>query len=516
MPAFTPSGTPVLEARDLTKRFPGVVANKDVSLTIHKGQIVGLLGENGAGKSTLVKMIYGLYEPDEGEILINGKPVRLKGPRDAIKRGIGMVHQHFQLVPVFTVAENVILGDEPHTSIFVDMKKATAEVARLSEQYGLKVDVDAKVEDLPVGAQQRVEILKALYRKAEILIMDEPTAVLTPQETDELLKVMRGFADNGVAVIFITHKLREVLAIADTIEVLRGGQVVGTTTPDQTDQAGLAQMMVGRSVLLRVDKKPASPGNVVLEVENLNVEGGLGLPAVTDVSLDVRAGEIVGIAGVEGNGQRELVEALTGLRKYRADVVTINGRDAVGATPHTIHDMGVGHVPEDREKDGVVGPYSIADNMVLNRFDEPEFASRGIRNRKAVSNLATTLVKDYDVRTPSIQTTAQSLSGGNKQKVVIARELAANPSLLIASQPTRGVDVGSIEFIHSQIVKARDDGAAVLLVSAELDEVMGLSDRILVMYDGRIVADIPAEGADRNRIGRLMAGGEDTAAPHPA
>jgi ABC-type uncharacterized transport system ATPase subunit len=516
MPDFTPSGTPVLEARDLTKLFPGVVANKDVSLTIHKGQIVGLLGENGAGKSTLVKMIYGLYEPDEGEILINGKPVRLKGPRDAIKRGIGMVHQHFQLVPVFTVAENVILGDEPHTSIFVDMKKATAEVARLSEQYGLKVDVNAKVEDLPVGAQQRVEILKALYRKAEILIMDEPTAVLTPQETDELLNVMRGFADNGVAVIFITHKLREVLAIADTIEVLRGGEVVGTTTPDQTDQAGLAQMMVGRSVLLRVDKKPASPGNVVLEVENLNVEGGLGLPAVSDVSLDVRAGEIVGIAGVEGNGQRELVEALTGLRKYRADVVTINGRDAVGATPQAIHDMGVGHVPEDREKDGVVGPYSIADNMVLNRFDEPEFASRGVRNRKAVSSLATTLVKDYDVRTPSIQTTAQSLSGGNKQKVVIARELAANPSLLIASQPTRGVDVGSIEFIHSQIVKARDDGAAVLLVSAELDEVMGLSDRILVMYDGRIVADIPAEGADRNRIGRLMAGGEDTATPDSA
>jgi len=511
-PTFRATGTPVLEARGITKRFPGVVANKDVSLTIHQGQIVGLLGENGAGKSTLVKMIYGLYSPDEGEILINGEPVKLSGPRDAIRRGIGMVHQHFQLVPVFTVAENVILGDEPRNSMFVNMKKATAEVARLSEEYGLKVDVNAKVEDLPVGAQQRVEILKALYRKAEILIMDEPTAVLTPQETDELLKVMRGFADNGVAVIFITHKLREVLEVADTIEVLRGGQVVGTTTPDQTDQAGLAQMMVGRSVLLRVDKKPATPGNVVLEVEELEVEGGLGLPAVKDATLSVRAGEIVGIAGVEGNGQRELVEALTGLRKAHAKAVTINGNDALGATPHTIHDMGVGHVPEDREKDGVVGQYSIADNMVLNRFDEAEFSSKGIRNRSAVNQLADTLVEEYDVRTPSIQTTAQSLSGGNKQKVVIARELAANPSLLIASQPTRGVDVGSIEFIHSQIVKARDDGAGVLLVSAELDEVMGLSDRILVMYDGRIVAEIDGDNADRNRIGRLMAGGEDTQA----
>jgi len=512
-PTFRATGTPVLEARGITKRFPGVVANKDVSLTIHQGQIVGLLGENGAGKSTLVKMIYGLYSPDEGEILINGEPVKLSGPRDAIRRGIGMVHQHFQLVPVFTVAENVILGDEPRNSMFVNMKKATAEVARLSEEYGLKVDVNAKVEDLPVGTQQRVEILKALYRKAEILIMDEPTAVLTPQETDELLRVMRGFADNGVAVIFITHKLREVLEVADTIEVLRGGQVVGTTTPDQTDQAGLAQMMVGRSVLLRVDKKPATPGNVVLEVEDLEVEGNLGLPAVKDVSLTVRAGEIVGIAGVEGNGQRELVEALTGLRRAHGKAVTINGNNALGATPHTIHDMGVGHVPEDREKDGVVGQYSIADNMVLNRFDEPEFSSKGIRNRGAVNSLAGTLVEEYDVRTPSIQTTAQSLSGGNKQKVVIARELAANPSLLIASQPTRGVDVGSIEFIHSQIVKARDEGAGVLLVSAELDEVMGLSDRILVMYDGRIVAEIDGHDADRNRIGRLMAGGEDSMQP---
>lgn len=500
--------TPVLEARGLTKRFPGVVANENVSLTVMPGTITALLGENGAGKSTLVKMIYGLYAPDEGELFIKGEKVKLSGPRDAIKRGIGMVHQHFQLVPVFTVAENVILGDEPRVWPFVNMKKATAEVARLAKEYGLQVDVNARVEDLPVGAQQRVEILKALYRHADILIMDEPTAVLTPQETDELLRVMKGFAANGVAVIFITHKLREVLEIADSIEVLRGGKVVGTTTPSQTDQAGLAQMMVGRSVLLKVDKKPAEPGAVVLDVKNLEVKNDIDLPAVRGVNLEVRAGEIVGIAGVEGNGQRELVEAITGLRKSTASTFTINGADAQGETPHAIHAMGVGHVPEDREKDGLVGPYSIADNMVLNRFDEPEFASKGVRNRGAVDQLATALVKQFDVRTPSIATTAQSLSGGNKQKVVIARELAANPSLLVASQPTRGVDVGSIEFIHSQIVKARDEGAAVLLVSAELDEVMGLADRIAVMYDGKIVAEMPGEGADRTRIGRLMAGGE--------
>ena len=501
-------GEVVLEARGLTKRFTGVVANEDVSLSVRSGEILALLGENGAGKSTLVKMIYGLYTPDEGEIFVKGKQVKFNGSRAAIKAGIGMIHQHFQLVPVFTVAENVILGDEPRRWPFVNMKKARAEVKRLSEQYGLHVDVDAKVQDLAVGAQQRVEILKALYRKADILIMDEPTAVLTPQETDDLLKVMRGFAESGVAVIFITHKLREVLAVADTIEVLRDGKVVGTTTPSQTDQAGLAQMMVGRSVLLSVERSPASVGEVVLDVKQLFATNDIGLPAVRAIDLQVRAGEIVGIAGVEGNGQRELVEALTGLRPSKAELFTIAGENAEGKTPHYIHAMGVGHVPEDREKDGLVGPYSVADNMVLNRFDEPEFSSRGIRNRGAVATLARELVEQFDVRTPSIETTVESLSGGNKQKVVIARELAANPQLLIASQPTRGVDVGSIEFIHSQIVAARDRGAAVLLVSAELDEVIGLADRIQVMYDGRLVAELSGDDVDRDRIGRLMAGGD--------
>jgi general nucleoside transport system ATP-binding protein len=499
---------PALEAINLTKTFPGVIANQDVSLVVNRGEIIALLGENGAGKSTLVKMIYGLYQPDSGEIKMNGDLVRINGPRDAIRRGIGMVHQHFQLVPDFTVAENVILGDEPRRWPFVNMKKANAQVSELSERYGLAVNPRARVEDLPVGTQQRVEILKALYRKADILIMDEPTAVLTPQETDELLKVMRGFADSGVSVVFITHKLREVMAVADRVEVLRGGRVVGTTTPAQTDQAGLAEMMVGRSVLLSVDKGPANPGDVVVDVRNLNVLDDMRLPAVTQVSFTVRAGEILGFAGVEGNGQRELVQALTGLRPSSADVVAFNGKDARGSSPHAIHAMGVGHVPEDREKDGLVGPYSIADNLVLDRFAEPEFARRGVRNSDAVNQLATTLVRDFDIRTPSISTSAEALSGGNKQKIVIARELAAKPRVLIASQPTRGVDVGSIEFIHSQIIAARDSGTGVVLVSAELDEILGLSDRIAVMYDGEIVAIVDAADADRNEIGRLMAGGE--------
>ena len=497
----------VLEVTGLTKRFPGVVANEDVSLRVHKGEIVALLGENGAGKSTLVKMIYGLYRPDEGEIKIKGETVRLSGPREAIRRGVGMVHQHFQLVPVFTVAENVILGDEPRRLSFIEKRKAIKKVTALAEKHVMAVDPKALVRDLPVGAQQRVEILKALYRRADILIMDEPTAVLTPQETDELLNTMKGFAANGVAVIFITHKLREVLAIADKIEVLRSGKVVGTTTPAEADQAKLAQMMVGRSVLLSVEKSASSPKEIVLDVVGFSSDSDIGLPAIRNVDLTVRSGEIVGIAGVEGNGQRELVEALTGIRKSTATKFTINDENAIGAGPHEIHGMHVGHVPEDREKDGLVAQYSIANNMVLNRFDEPEFSRRGIRNMDAVNSQATKLVKDFDVRTPSIKTPANSLSGGNKQKVVIARELSANPSLLIASQPTRGVDVGSIEFIHSQIISARDKGAAVLLVSAELDEVLGLSDRILVMYDGQIVAELEGASADRAEIGRLMAGG---------
>jgi simple sugar transport system ATP-binding protein len=499
---------PLLEVKNVTKKFPGVLANDNISLTVNPGEIVALLGENGAGKSTLVKMIYGLYPPDSGEIYLNGEKVTLASPKEAIDLGVGMVHQHFQLVPVFSVAQNVALGAEKKKFGLYDSLQAEKDVAHLSKKYGLAVDPSAKIEDLPVGTQQRVEILKVLYRDAKLLILDEPTAVLTPQETDELLEVMRGFAKQGVGVIFITHKLREVLAVADRVVVLRNGKLVGETIPSQTDQAGLAQMMVGRPVVLDVKKDKAKPDGVVLKVEKLVVKDDRNLIALNELSISVRAGEIVGIAGVEGNGQRELVQAITGLRKIESGKVLINDVDATDASPHQVHKMSVAHVPEDRERDGLVASYSIADNLVLNRFDEPEFSKRGVRQPEAIRKLATELVEKFDVKTPSIDTSAGSLSGGNKQKLVIARELAWEPKLLIAAQPTRGVDVGSIEFIHNQIVQARDNGAAVLLISAELDEVLGLADRVAVIYAGKIVAELDESEADRNKVGRLMAGGD--------
>ena len=498
----------LIEAKNLTKKFPGVLANDNVSLTLEKGEIVALLGENGAGKSTLVKMIYGLYGSDSGELFIKGKKVDFHSPADAIAKGIGMVHQHFQLVPVMTVAENIVLGAEKVKGIKFDLDVAEKEVAELSKKYGLEVDPKARIEDLPVGMQQRVEILKMLYRKADILIMDEPTAVLTPQETDELLKVMQSFAQKGVGVIFITHKLREVLAVADRVVVLRNGKVVGTARPKDTNQEGLATMMVGRSVVLDVKKDSSHPKEVVLQIKDLNVQDDRKLPAVRDFSLEVRAGEIVGIAGVEGNGQRELVQAITGLRKIDSGSVKIGGTDSTKLSPHKIHELGVAHVPEDREKDGLVAGYSIADNSVLNRFDEKEFSKAGVRQTGAIRALASKLVEKFDVRTPSIDTVAGALSGGNKQKLVIARELIWGPKLLIAAQPTRGVDVGSIEFIHKQIIAARDGGSAVLLVSAELDEVLGLADRVAVIYAGRIVEILDEKDAERNKVGRLMAGGD--------
>ncbi len=499
---------PLIEVKNVTKSFPGVIANDNISLTVNPGEIVALLGENGAGKSTLVKMIYGLYPPDSGEIFFNGNKVELESPKAAIELGIGMVHQHFQLVPVFSVAENVALGAEKKRFGLFDYQRAVNEVSELSEKYGLVVDPTAKIEDLPVGTQQRVEILKVLYRDAKLLILDEPTAVLTPQETDELLEVMRGFAKQGVGVIFITHKLREVLAVADRIVVLRDGKLVGETTPQETDQSGLAQMMVGRPVVLDVKKSKAQPKEIVLKINELVVKDDRNLIAVNHLSLEVKAGEIVGIAGVEGNGQRELVQAITGLRKIESGKVFINEEDATDASPHQVHKMKVAHVPEDRERDGLVASYSIADNLVLNRFDEPEFSKRGVRQVGPIRELANLLVDKFDVKTPSIETNAGSLSGGNKQKLVIARELAWEPKLLIAAQPTRGVDVGSIEFIHNQIVQARDNGAAVLLVSAELDEVLGLADRVAVIYGGKIVAELDEAEAERNKVGRLMAGGD--------
>jgi general nucleoside transport system ATP-binding protein len=504
-------GELLLEARGLTKRFPGVIANQDVSLELRAGEILALLGENGAGKSTLVKMLFGLYTPDEGEVFVRGVPLGNRGTQFAIQQGIGMVHQHFQLVPVMTVAENVVLGAEIVRGGRLRNREAEQAVAELSQRYGLEVDPTAVIEDLPVGAQQRVEILKALYRRASILILDEPTAVLTPQETDELLETMRSLAAGGTGIIFITHKLREVLAVADRVQVLRDGRVVGEARPSDpaTTQASLAEMMVGRPVLLQLDKTDASPADEVLVVSGLSVKDDRRQVAVDGVDLTIYAGEIVGIAGVEGNGQRELVEALVGMRAHQSGTIMINGHH-VGkhATPKQVADLGVSHVPENREKHGFVGMFSVADNLVLNRFDEEPYAHRGFRDFGEVDRTAEALVEQFDVRTPSIDTPVGSLSGGNKQKVIVARELSQGARLVVAAQPTRGVDVGSIEFIHRQLVAARDGGAGVLLVSAELDEVLSLSDRVAVMAKGRIVAVLDAKGANRTRIGELMAGGQ--------
>ncbi len=498
-----------LEARGLTKRFPGVLANDAVDLQLRRGEILGLLGENGAGKSTLVKMLFGVHDPDEGQIFMDGKPANIANPGDAIDRGMGMVHQHFQLVGPLSVAENIVLGAEPKNGFFVDTKGAEAEVLELSRRFGLEVDPTAIVEDLPVGIQQRVEILKALYRGAEILILDEPTAVLTPQETNELLQVMRDLARSGVGIIFITHKLREILAITDRVSVLRNGKVVGAADTEGATQQSLAEMMVGRSVVLQIDKDPAKPAEVILSVRDLAVSDDRGQRAVDGLNLEVRAGEIVGVAGVEGNGQRELIEAITGIRATDGGSFSILGAGATGLGPRAISTMGVAHIPEDREKDGLVGIYSIADNLVLNRYFEPAFASAGRRNFGAINRNAEELVQGYDVATPSIETPAKSLSGGNKQKVIVARELSTDNRLVVASQPTRGVDVGSIEFIHQQLVGERDRGAAVLLVSAELDEIFSLADRIAVIYEGEIVADLPAAEATREQVGLLMAGAGD-------
>ncbi|GJM41717.1 MAG: ABC transporter [Ardenticatenaceae bacterium] len=498
----------VLEAKGLTKRFPGVLANDKVDLSLEKGKILALLGENGAGKSTLMNMLYGLYHPDEGEIWIKGEQVVLKNPRDAIDRGVGMVHQHFQLVPVMTVTENVMLGSEVVKNGRLDMRAAEKRVLELSEQYGLKVDPGAMVEDLPVGTQQRVEIIKALYRQADILILDEPTAVLTPQEAIELFRIMRELTERGVSIIFITHKLKEVLAVADNIAVLRGGRMVGTADPKTATQATLAELMVGRKVILQVEKDAPKPKEVVLQVKNLHVLDDRGQTAVEGIDLEVRAGEIVGIAGVQGNGQRELVEALTGLRAVEQGSVTIEGHDCTHATPRQVTELGVAHIPEDREKHGLVMQYSIADNMVLNNYYKAPYASGPVMHQDAIDKHGTDLVKEFDVRTPSIHTTARTLSGGNKQKVIVAREFSRPIKLLIAAQPTRGIDVGSIEFIHNQIVAQRDQDIAVLVVSAELDEVLGLADRVVVMFDGRIVKTLPIAEATRERVGLLMAGSE--------
>jgi ABC-type uncharacterized transport system ATPase subunit len=608
---------PILEARNVTKRFPGVLANDRVSFSLNKGEILAFLGENGAGKSTLMNILYGLYSQDEGEIEVRQSQVEINEPNDAIKLGIGMVHQHFQLVPVFTVAENIVMGTEPTRFSFswktmgiaggasallffvggmlvlgtplqwlqaglvggaaiailyglffllgllshlgarvylpivvvasvallvllalregateriplfiflallfavasyptlrvvttaLDRRTASRRIRALSDQYGLVVDPDALTEDIPVGVQQRVEIIKTLYREAEILILDEPTAVLTPQETEELFEIMRGLVAQGKSIIFITHKLKEVLTIADRVIVLRNGRVAGETIPAETSEEELAEMMVGREVTLVVDKGPASPADVVLEVTGLTAEDQRHHPALRGVDLFVRAGEVLGVAGVQGNGQTELVEVLTGLRPAMGGTVHILGQDITNAKPRTITELGVAHIPEDRQRDGLVLPFPIYDNLILQTYYQPPFAQRAALQFDRVYEYAGRVSGEFDVRTPSIALPAQNLSGGNQQKVIVAREFSRPIKLLVAAQPTRGLDVGSIEYIHRRLIQKRDEGVAVLLVSVELDEIMALSDRIAVMYEGKIVGTVDADKISREELGLLMAG----------
>lgn len=499
--------TPVLEIRSISKHFPGVIANDDVNLTLHQGEILALLGENGAGKSTLMNIIYGLYQPTSGEILVNGKPVTMENPNDAIALGIGMVHQHFQLVPVMTVAENIMLGSETIKGGLLDTRTVAKQISELSHRYNLDVDPYALVEDLPVGMRQRVEIVKTLYRNANILILDEPTAVLTPQEIEGLFTVMNLLKSQGKSIIFITHKLKEVLTVADRIAVLRQGRVVGEADPKTATQGDLASLMVGREVILTVDKTPATPQATVLELKGVSAHDDLDQPALRNISFTVQAGEIVGVAGVQGNGQTELVEVVTGLRKVDHGQILIDGRAMTHATPRQITEAGQScHVPEDRHAYGMVDGYSIADNLVLNSYYQAPFAKGMTINRPAIDAHARELVAQFDVRTPTIDTAGGSLSGGNQQKMVVAREFSRPIKLLIAAQPTRGIDVGSIEFIHNQIVAKRDDGVAVLLVSSELDEILALADRIIVMYKGEIIGIVPREEATREGLGLLMAG----------
>ena len=491
----------------ITKRFPGTVADDQVDFDLRQGEVHALLGENGAGKSTLMNILYGLYKPDEGEIVVRGKTVSFGSARDAIDQGIGMVHQHFMLIPVMTVAENIVLAKEPtEARVLLDYKEAVARVRDISTRFGLAVDPDALVENISVGQEQRVEILKALYRGAEILILDEPTAVLTPQEAGELFQIVRSLQAEGTSIIFISHKLNEVLEIADRITVLRRGKKIDTVPREGATEEGLARMMVGREVLLRVEKPPAQVGDTLLEVRGLNVNDERRLPAVRDVSFAVRAGEIVGIAGVEGNGQSELIEAITGLRKVEGGQVAVGGRVIPHATARRMLDAGVGHIPEDRQRRGLVLEFSIAENIALHDYRYPPDSRWGWLFPRRLIRRASTLIREFDIRGGSPATRAGALSGGNQQKLVAAREVARDPKVLVAAQPTRGLDVGAIEYLHRRLVEERDEGRAILLVSLELEEVISLSDRILVMYEGRIVGEHTGDVSEEE-IGLEMLGG---------
>jgi len=496
----------IIEIRNITKRFPGIVANDRISFAVYQGEILAIVGENGAGKSTLMNILYGLYQPDEGEILIRGIPTKIKSPSQAIQLGIGMVHQHFMLIPTMSVLENIILGAEPKKGILLDYKSAEEKVKKISRDYGLAVDPTAIIENLSVGMQQRVEILKTLYRGAEILILDEPTAVLTPQETKELFTIIRSLQKEGKSIIFITHKLNEVMEISDRIVVLRYGKVTGELKTSETNEREIARKMVGREVVLSIKKEKKEPGEIVLKIMNLRVLDDRGLPAVKDLNLEVKAGEIVGVAGVAGNGQTELIEAIAGLRPIQSGKIFLKGKDITLLHPRIRNEAGLAHIPEDRHKRGLVLNFTVKENFILMNYYTLAFANWFHLKDKAISNYANELIKKFDVRTPSPHTLVRSLSGGNQQKIIIGREISRNPQLLIAAQPTRGLDVGAIEFVHQNLLEQQKANKAILLLSMELEEIINLSDRIVVMYEGEIVGEFKRGEVKEEELGMYMTG----------
>ncbi|MCY9514911.1 ABC transporter ATP-binding protein [Paenibacillus apiarius] len=500
------NGEIVLELKGITKRFPGIVANDQISLQLRKGEIHALLGENGAGKSTLMNIVFGLYQPDEGTIELGGQPIVMDGPNKAIECGIGMVHQHFKLVPPFTVTENIILGMEPKRGFGTDLKGAASRISALSTQYGLNVNPEAKIESISVGMQQRVEIMKTLYRGAEIIIFDEPTAVLTPQEITELLQIMKRLVNEGKSILLITHKLKEIMDVADRCTIIRRGKMIETVTVADSNQETLAEKMVGHRVQFKTDKGPANPQEALLDIADLVVSAENGQRAVDGISLSIRAGEIVGIAGVDGNGQAELVEAITGMRPVESGSIRLEGRDVTHGSPRAASEAGISYIPQDRHKHGLVLDFDVSENAVLKSYYEDRFNHKGLLDRQAIAAVAERYVEQFDIRTPGIHTPVRSMSGGNQQKVIIAREIAREPKLLVAAQPTRGLDVGAIEFVHKQLIAERDKGKAVLLVSFELDEIINVSDRILVMFNGRIVGETTPETTSDQELGLLMAG----------
>lgn len=496
----------VIEMLRIRKEFPGIVANNNINLQVKQGEIHALLGENGAGKSTLMNVLFGLYQPEQGEIRVRGEQVKITDPNVANKLGIGMVHQHFMLVDTFTVTQNIILGSEPTNGPVIDVKRAEKEILDLSNKYGLDVDPKAKIRDISVGMQQRVEILKTLYRGAEVLILDEPTAVLTPQEIKELMKIMKSLINEGISIILITHKLKEIMEVCDRCTVIRKGEGIGTVEVSETNPNELASLMVGREISFTTEKVPATPKEEVLNIRKLEVKDVRNAYMVKGLDLSVKAGEIVGIAGIDGNGQTELIEAITGLRKVESGAIELKGKNITNLTPRKITESGLAHIPQDRHKFGLVLDYPIGENMVLQTYYQKPFSNMGILAFKEIYDHANKLIEEYDVRTPNIYTKARALSGGNQQKAIIAREVDRSPDLLIAAQPTRGLDVGAIEFIHNKLIEERDKGKAVLLLSFELDEILNVSDRIAVMFDGDIVANLKPEETNERELGLLMAG----------